>query len=221
MDGTPPTAETTEGGDFDPRRAAAVLDKATQQARRSFTPLTPLLLTFRAVVLLVVFGGLWLSVRGQHPYSGLHGGWAVVLAIVLVTVNIGLSAFVVGRAAIGVSGPAQRKWGAWTGIMAGAWIIGYAVTVPLYHATVSQPVWGLYPETAPLLIIGLVGAAIGAVFRYWSLAVILLAIAVVATAAGFGGPASSWLITAIGLCAVYLGAAAVTFWAQRRSVVSL
>jgi hypothetical protein len=219
MDDTRGTGDTSEGGDFDPRQAAALLDQATQQARRSLTPLTPLLFTFRAVALLVVFGGFWLSVRGQHPYTGLHPGWAIAVAVVLVVINIGLSAWVVGRAATGVSGPAQRKWGAWTGIMVAAWIIGYAVTVSLYHAGVRHPVWGLYPASAPLLIIGLASAAIGAAFRYWPLAATLLGIAVVAAAAGFGGPAGSWLITGIGLCVVYLGAAAVTFWAQRRSVV--
>ncbi len=221
MDHAPGTGDTTEGDDFDPRQAAALLDQVTRQARRSFTPLTPLLFAFRAVGLLVVFGGFWLSVRGQQPYTGLHRGSAIAVAAVFVVINIGLSAWVVGRAAIGVSGPAQRKWTAWTGIMVVAWIIGYAVTVSLYHAGVSRPVWGLYPASAPLLIIGLAGAAIGVAFRYWPLAAILLAIALVAAAAGFGGPAGSWLITGIGLCAVYLGAAVFTFWAQRRSVVRL
>jgi len=42
---------------------------------------------------------------------------------------------------------------------------------------------------------------------------------VAAAAAGFGGPAGSWLITGIGLCAVYLGIAAFTAWRQRRGVV--
>jgi hypothetical protein len=219
MDNTPGNAETTEDGDFGPRQAAALLDQATLRARRSFMPLTPLLFSFRAVALLVVFGGFWLSVRGQHPYTGLHRGWAVAVAVVLVVVNIGLSAWVVGRAAIGVSGPAQRKWAAWTGIMVAAWIIGYAVTVSLYHAAVSHPVWGLYPASAPLLAIGLASAAIGAAFRYWPLAAALLAIAVVGAAAGFAGPAGSWLVTGIGSCAVYLGSAAFAFWAQRRSVV--
>jgi hypothetical protein len=39
-------------------------------------------------------------------------------------------------------------------------------------------------------------------------------------AAGFGGPAGSWLITGIGLCAVCLGMAAFTAWRQRRSMVA-
>jgi hypothetical protein len=207
-----------EGG-FDPRQAAALLDQATQQARRAFTPLTPLLFAFRAVVVLVVFGGVWLSVRGQHPYTGHISGWAIAVAVVLVAVNIGATAWVIARAGTGVSGPAQRKWQAWTGIMVVAWIIGYGVTAPLYHAGVSHPVWGLYPASAPLLIIGPAGAAVAAAFRYWPLAGTCLAIAVAAAAAGFGGPAGSWLITGIGLCVVYLGIAAFTAWRQRRGVV--
>ena len=213
------TATAGNGGDFDPRQAAALLDQATQQARRQFTPLTPLLFAFRAVVVLVVFGGFWLSVRGQHPYTGHLSGWAIAVAVVFVAINIGWTIWAIDRADTGVSGPAQRKWQAWLGVMTAAWIIAYLATAPLYHARVSHPVWGLYPASAPLLIIGLAGAAVGVAFRYWPLAAILLAIAVVATAAGFAGPAGSWLIIGIGLCAVYLGIAAFTAWAQRRSMV--
>jgi hypothetical protein len=219
MDHIPGTAGTTQGGGLDPRQAAALLDQATRQARRQFTPLTPALFVFRAAVVLVIFGGLWLSVRGQHPYTGHLSGWAIAAAVVLVAINIGWTAWVIGRAGTGISGPAQRKWQAWTAIMVAAWIIGYAITAPLYHAGVSHPVWGLYPASAPLLIIGLASAAIAAAFRYWPLAGVLLAIAVVAAAAGFGGPAGSWLITGIGLCVVYLGAAAFTAGRQRRSMV--
>ena len=220
MDRIPGGAGTTQGGGFDPRQAAALLDQTTQQTRRAFTPLTPLLFTFRAVVALVVFGGLWLSVRGQHPYTGHISGWAIAAAVVLVAINIGWTAWVIERAGTGVSGPAQRKWQAWTAIMTAAWIIGYAVTAPLYHAGVSHPVWGLYPASAPLLIIGLAAAAAAAAFRYWPLAGAALAIAVTAAAAGFEGPAGSWLIMGIGLCAVYLGIAAFTAWRQRRSMVA-
>jgi hypothetical protein len=213
------TATAGNGGDFDPRQAAALLDQATQQARRTFTPLTPLLFAFRAVVVLVVFGGFWLSVRGQHPYTGDISGWAIAVAVVLVVINVGWTARAIARAGTGVSGPAQRKWRAWKVFMVAAWIIGYAVTAPPYHAGLSHPVWGLYPASAPLLIIGLASAAVGAAFRYWPLAGASLGIVVVAAAAGLGGPAGSWLITGIGLCAAYLGIAAFTAWWQRRGMV--
>jgi hypothetical protein len=222
MDHIPGTVGTTtadNGGDFDPRQAADLLDQVTRRARRQFTPLSPLLLTFRAVIVLVIFGGVWLSVRGEHPYTGHIGGRAITVAVVLVAVNIGGTAWVIERAGAGVSGPAQRKWQAWKGFMVAAWIIGYAITAPLYHAAPGHPVWGLYPASAPLLIIGLAGAAVAAAFRYWPLAGTCLAIAVAAAAAGFGGPAGSWLITGTGLCAVYLGLAAFTAGRQHRSMV--
>ena len=218
MDHIPGTA-AAQGGGFNARQAAALLDQATAQARRTFTPLPPLLWIFRAFVALVVFGGCWLSVRGQHPYTGRLSGWAIAVAVVLVVMNIGWSAVVIMRAGDGVSGPAQRKWHAWLGVMAAAWILAYAVTAPLYHAAATHPVWGLYPASAPLLVIGLAGAAVAAAFQYRSMAGATLAFAVVAAAAGFGGPAGSWLITGIGLWAVCLGIAASTAWRQRRSMV--
>ena len=214
-----PVPGTAEGGDLHPGQAAALLDQTTRQARRQFTPLTPALFAFRAVLALVVFGGCWLSVRGQHPYTGHISGWAIAMAVVLVAVNIGWTAWAIGRAGTGVSGPAQRKWQAWTGIMTAAWIIGYATTAPLYHAEVSHPAWGLYPASAPKLIIGLAGAAVAAAFRYWPLA---------GTCPGDrrgGGrsrvrrPGRPWLITGICLCAVFLGIAAFTAWRQHRSMV--
>jgi hypothetical protein len=215
----PGTVGPTQAGSFDPRQAAALLDQATRRARRAFTPLSPLLFSFRAVVLLVVFGGIWLSVRGQHPYTGHISGWVIAVAVVLVAVNIGWSFWVIERAGAGVSGPAQRKWQAWKVFMVMAWIIGYATAAPLYHAGVGHPVWGLYPASAPLLIIGLASTAAAAAFRYWPLAGTCLGIAVAAAAAGLGGPAGSWLITGVGLCAVYLGIAAFTAWRQSRGMV--
>jgi hypothetical protein len=216
----PDTSQTITGNDspLDPRQAAAMLEQATVQARRSFGPLPPLLWVYRACFVLVAFGGFWLSVRGQQPYSG-PSGWSLPVAFVLIAINVIWSALAVKRAGAGVSGPAQRKRRAWIGVMLAAWIVAYAVTAPLYHAGASHPVWGLYPASAPLMIIGLVGAVTAAARRYWLTAAVTLAIAVVAAAAGFGGPVGSWLIIGIGLCAVCLSAAAFIAWWQRRSVV--
>ena len=218
MNHTPGTTTAGNGGSFDPQQAADLLDQATRQARRQFTPGTPALFAFRAVVVLVAFGGLWLSVRGQDPYTG-PSGWAIAVAFALVAINIGWSAWAIKRAGAGVSGPAQRARRAWLGVMLVAWVAAYPVIAPLYHAGASHPVWGLYPASAPLLIVGLAGAATAAVRTYRPMAGGYLAVVVVAAAAGFGGPAGSWLITGIGLCAVGLGTAAFTAWQQRRSVV--
>jgi len=222
MSHTSGTVTTGNGGDFNPRQAADLLDQATVEARRTFTPFTPALLVFRAVLVLVVFGGCWLSVRGQHPYhgpTGAGGGIVLLITVVLVTINIGCSAALIARAGTGVSGPAQHKWRVWLGVMLVAWVAAYAALAPGFHAEITHPVWGLYPASGPLLIIGLVGVVTAAALRDWRIAGFCLAFAAVAAAAGFGGPAGEWLIMAIGLCAVMLGAAALTAWARRRGVV--
>jgi hypothetical protein len=212
-------AEAAEnGGSFAPWQAAALLDDVSAQARRTFTPLTPLLWAFRAVLVVVAFGGFWLSVRGQHPYSGPTGA-ALPVTFALVAVNIGWSALAIRRAGAGVSGPAQRRRRAWTGVTAAILVAGYAFAGPLSSAGANHPAWGLYLASAPMLIAGLAGGVIAAVLRDRAGAGILLAIAVVAAAAGFGGPVGSWLIMGIGLGAVCLGAAAVSAWTRRRSVM--
>lgn len=210
-------AASADGG-LDPGDAAALLNQATRRARRGFaTP--PQLWLFRAVLALVAFGGFWLSLRHQHPYSGLPGGWALAVAFALVAINIGWSAAAIKRAGAGVSGPAERKRRAWLGVMLLSWIVAYAVSAPLYHAGASHPVWGLYPASAPLMIVGLIGAATAPARRDWPMAGTCLALAVVGAIAGFGGPAGAWLIMGIGLCAAMLGMAAFTVRQQHRSVV--
>lgn len=219
MDHAPGPATAGNGGDLDPRQAAELLDQATWRARRMFAPIPPLLWVFRAVLVLVAFGGVWLSVRGQDPYTGQPSGWVIAVAFALVAVNIGWSTWAIRRAGAGVSGPAQRTRQAWIGAMLAVLVAAYAVTVPLYHAGTSHPAWGLYPASAPWMIIGLAGVAFAAALRYWPVAGTCLAIAVVGAAAGFGGPAGAWLIMGIGMCVVCLGTAAFTDWQHRRSVI--
>jgi hypothetical protein len=220
MNKPPDISKTLDDNDgpLDPRQAAALLEQATRQARQTLTPITPQLWAFRAFITLVIFGSFWLSVRGQDPYSG-PAGWTAPIAIAGVAANLAWTGWAIRRARAGVSGPAQRKWNAWIGFMLVVWIIAYVITAPLYHLGAGHPAWALYPASAPLLFIGLVGAVVGAACRYWRLAVIIAAIALVAAIAGFGGPVGVWLIMAIGLGAVGLGAAAYTAWQQRHGVV--
>jgi hypothetical protein len=215
-----PPGPAADDADLEPWQAALLLDQVTEQARRTFTPGTPTLWVFRAVLAIVAFGGFWLSVRSQDPYSGPTGA-SLLVAFALVAVNVGWSALALRRAGAGVSGPAHRMSQAWIGVMVVVLVAANAVAVPLYRAGASHPVWGLYPASAPLMITGLVGAATAAAMRYWPTAGTLLAIAVAAAAAGFGGPVGSWLIMGIGLSGVCLGTAAFTASRQGRSVVRL
>jgi hypothetical protein len=219
MNQPPDTSETITGNDvpLDPRRAAAMLEQATQQARRTFAVGSSALWAFRAVLVLVAFGGFWLSVRGQVPYSG-PSGVALPVAFALVGINVGWSAWALRRASAGVSGPAQRKRHAWGVVMLAILVAAYVLTIPLFHVGASHPVWGLYPASAPMLIVGLAGAVIAAALRYWPTAGTLAAIGIVAVVAGFGGPVGAWLIMGIGMCAVCLATAGFIAWQRRRSV---
>jgi hypothetical protein len=206
------------GADFDPRQAAAVLDRASSRARRRLAATPPSLWAFRSLVALVACGSIWLSVRHQDPYTGPTAA-AVAVAFVPVVINIVWSTIALRRANTGVSGPAQRAMRIWLGIVLAVWVIAYAVTAPLFHGAVSSPTWGWYPANAPFIIVGLVGAAGAVALRGRAMTGICLALALIAAAAGFAGPAGYWLIMGIGIGAMMLVGAAYTARAQRRSMV--
>src|ERR1700677_3451863 len=96
-------AETAvDEGEFDPREAAALLDKTRTRAQRRLDMRSPWLSLLGAAVVLVAFGALWLSVRGQHPYTGptaagllvMYGilvGWIVVVTKTRRRATAGLS----------------------------------------------------------------------------------------------------------------------------------
>src|ERR1700716_440506 len=67
------TPTDDEGGEFDPRAAATLLEQTTRRARRQLAFPSPLLSLIQAGALLAAYGAIWLSVRGQNPYSGPSG----------------------------------------------------------------------------------------------------------------------------------------------------
>jgi hypothetical protein len=220
MSHPPSPNETTaagNGGDFNPQEAAALLDHTTQQARRKFQPNPPILNLFRAFVVLVAFGGLWLSVRGQHPYSG-PKPWAIGVTYGLVAVVIAWSTRALRRSGAGVSGPAQRARNIGMGVVLSGWILVYVFEAAFYK-TGPSIVYGVYPATAPFFIVGLAAAAWAAGRADWPLTVTCLGVATVGAFAALTGPVYSWLVMGIGLCLAMVGNAVFGFMQQRRSVV--
>ena len=110
MNHTPDTAAAGNGGTFDPRQAAALLDQTTQQARHKFEPSPPWLLVTRAVLVLAALGAIWLSVRGQRPYRGPTAADIPVL-IGFIVVNFAATVAVRRRATAGVSGRSRFSQG--------------------------------------------------------------------------------------------------------------
>ena len=80
-------------------------------------------------------------------------------------------------------------------------------------------VYGTYPATVPFIVAGVVWAGIMAARANWRAFGTSLAIAAVGAVGAFAGPAGAFAVVGVGLFVVLLGAAAVTAWGQRRSVV--
>jgi hypothetical protein len=202
-----------DGGEFDPRQAAMLLEQTRLRARRGFEPSPPWLLAVRAVLVLAACGTVWLSVRGQHPYQ--HPTVVAIVAIVAFGVlNLGVTVAVAKHATTGVGGRSRLRR-AEIVVMTVAWIAAFVVMGALAGAGVSPAiVYGLYPVTVPLIVAGLAWAVMMAARAHWRAFGTGLAVAVVGTVGVFAGPVGAWAVVGVGLCLVLL-AAAVIVWQQR------
>ena len=203
MNHTPTAATASNGADFNPQQAAALLDQTTAYARRQFEPNPPWLLVTRAGLALDAYGALWLSVRGQHPYA--HPTAAVIPVGVGVGVaNVIATMTLAKRASAGISGR-RRLRPAEIAIMAAVWSAVFVAIWPMAVAGVSDRiVYGLYPATAPLIIAGLAWAAIMAARADWRACGSGLAAAAVGAAAWLAGPAGAWAVVGIGIAVLLL-----------------
>jgi hypothetical protein len=209
-----PTPDTTagHGGTFDPREAAALLDQTRRQARRQFEPAQPWLLAIRAVLVLAALGAVWLSVRGQHPYQG-PGGSALLVVAAFVVINFTATVAVRARATAGVSGR-SRFSPAEIAVMTAAWAVPFVVMTALGVTRDSQ---SGYLLTVPLIVVGLVFAALMAVRSDWRQFGTGLAVAATGAAGAAVGQAGAWAVTGVGLCITLLGSAAVIAWRLHRA----
>jgi hypothetical protein len=208
MNHTPDAAAAGNGGTFDPQQAAALLDQTTAQARRKFTPSPPWLLVTRGVLVLAALGGIWLTVRGQHPYRGPTAADVPVLAG-FVVINFFATVTVRERAMAGVRGRSRLR-PAEIAILVAAVAVVPAVMVAL-HAAGASFAW--YPTTV-MVVPGLAWAGISAARRAWQPCGVGLAVALVGVVGAFAGSAGSWLVAGVGLCLVLVGDAATTTWRQ-------
>jgi len=202
-----PDATAGNGGTFDPREAAALLDQTRRQARRQFEPAQPWLLAIRAVLVLAALGTVWLSVRGQHPYKG-PGGSALLVVAAFVVINFTATVAVRARATAGVSGR-SRFSPVEIAIMVASWAVPFVVMAALGVTRDSQ---SGYLLTVPLIVAGVVYAALMAVRSDWREFGTGLAVAATGAAGAAAGQAGAWAVTGAGLSITLLGTAAVIAW---------
>jgi hypothetical protein len=198
MNHTPDTAAADNGGTFGPEQAAALLGQTTQRARRKLEPSPPWLLATRGVLVLVALGVIWLSVRGQHPYKGPTAADAPIL-IGFVVLNFVATVGVRAHQIAGVSGR-TRFSPAEIGILAASFAVAIVALVALSAAGASI---GWYP-TSVMVIPGVAWGAISVARRNWLGLATGIALVVLGIVGAFAGPAGSWAVAAVGLCAVML-----------------
>jgi hypothetical protein len=219
MNGTQDTHSSVMGEDdrgLDPREAARLLEQTRRDARRRFDMTSPLLSLLGASVVLVAFGAIWLSVRGQHPYTGPTAAGLLVMYGILAC-WIGVSVRFRHRATAGVSGRSIRKERAYGAAVVTA-LVGVSVFQGvLKHDGVSNAiVYGIYPATAQLVALGAVGAAIAAGREDWPGLGVGIAISLIAAGSAFAGPRGVWLSDGIGCCVAVLGYSAAQAWVRHR-----
>lgn len=218
---SPPPAEpgpwetataTDDGGELDPREAAALLEETTRRAEHQFDLRPPLLMLAAAVTVLIAYGAVWLSVHHQHPYSGPTG---TALAVLYGTLAawIALNVAVLGRALSGRSSRQRRLEGITFGAI---WICVYIFQGALHHADSNHAIaYGVYPAVAPLIIVGASAAGYEAARENWARASFAVAAVVLGAVASFAGPADVWGLTGVGLCLLLLIGTASQLWQRR------
>ena len=217
MNGTHDRSETAaaDPGGLDPREAATLLDQTRRQAQRQFDFRPPLLMLLGAVAVLVAYGSVWLSVRGQHPYTGPTAAGLIGLYSTL-TVWVVVVTVVFRRATSGVSGRSSRQRGADGIAFATIWASVYVFQGALHHAGASHAiVYGIYPAVAPLLIVGSAAAAHEVAKEHFGMAGVAIAAVALGALGAYTGPVSVWGVMGVGLCLLLLSRAATQFWALR------
>ena len=214
MNGEHDTHESAadDGRELDPREAAALLDRTTRRAQRQLDLHPPLLMLAAAVVVVIAYGVIWLSVRNQHPYDGPSLGALGVLYATIAAWGV-LVAVVTRRAISGVSGRSSQQRRGQAAAFAVAWIFVYVFQGALHHAGASHAIeYGVYPAAAPIIIVGSAAAAYEAAKENWEWTGFACAAVVLAGLAAYTGPATVWAVVGIGLAVLLLARAASAVW---------
>jgi hypothetical protein len=196
--GTRNVPESAESVGMDAQDAALIMQQARERAGSELRVRRPLLFVTWGLAMLIGYGAMWLSVRGQHPFHG--PAWqALLLSLLLLLIALIVTAQIVDWAASGVGGRSDLQ----RGIFALAVVAGYAALLlektAMGSAGASRPVQAVLGATAPMLAAGLVFVATSAVAARLNWARLAVGLWLLAVAAGgaWGGP-----VTAFAVCAL-------------------
>jgi len=219
MNGTRDTSKMApaDPGGLDPREAARLLAETEREARRQFNLSPQWINVVMGAVILVAYGSLWLSTRGQHPYTGPSLG-VVALVYAAVAVAFAVAVKVYRRATAGVSGPALRQQQAEGVAILVSFVLGSPVLqgAARHYGASDGIVYGVIPAAAPLIIVGTTALGIAASKADWPQFGAALAVVFAGVVAAFVGPSGAWLAAGIGLFIAVVGYGAADARRHRR-----
>ena len=183
---------------LDAQGAAVIMQQARERAGSELRIRRPVLFLTWGLALLIGYGAMWLSVRGQHPYH--EPAWPTLgLALLLFVIAAGITAQVVDRAASGVGGRSEvQRWILVLAMVAGAAALEIEKTA-MGNAGASRPVQAMLGATAPMLVAGLVLVASSASTGRldWPRLAVGIWLLAVAAASVWNGP-----VTTLAVCAL-------------------
>jgi hypothetical protein len=209
------TTTVGEDAEFDPKAAAKLLETTKRRAQRQFEFPTPLLTLIQAVAVLAAYGAIWLSVRGQNPYSGPTGA-ALVELYAFIAVAAIAATWEGRRASAGVSRRSSgQQWGLAIPLVA-AFLSVYVLMGALRFDGFSYAiVYGIMPAAGPLIVVGAAMAGYNAARQDWQLLGVALAAVAVGAGSAFAGPVGVWGVAGVGLFAILVCRAVVQVWQRR------
>jgi hypothetical protein len=223
MNGTYDTGQSgdaDEGGDLDPRRAAAIIEQTAIRARRQFDPSSPIAAVLGAGVFLFGYGAVWWSMRDQRVYTG-PAGWSVAVLYGLIAIAAIASRPVVRRATAGIGGRARRQMQMQAAAVAAAGIAAWTVQGALRYLGVSfEVVYGVYGPTVPLIALAAASTGFAAARGRWPELGLAIVVMLIAAGSTFFGPKGAWGLTGLGCAIALLLYAAVLRTRLRRPVRS-
>jgi hypothetical protein len=135
------------------QQAAAVVEDARARARRELVICAPLVYAAWGLTVLLGYGAMWLSVRGQHPYTGPSGGSIAVL-VGLAAVAVAAVVVMISKTVAGIDGRSARDRSIILRTYATGYLILLCVQVAI-KSSVSSRTFAVVAFAGPLLLAGL------------------------------------------------------------------
>jgi len=135
------------------QEAAAVVEDARARARRELVICAPLVYAAWGLTLLLGYGAMWLSVRGEHPYTGPSGG-SIAVVLALAALAVAAVVVIVSKTVAGIDGRSARL----RSIILRTYATGYLILLCVQVAikgSVSARTFAFVAFAGPLLLAGL------------------------------------------------------------------